>query len=75
MDKVEFHRELPSNLPTMVVAFGGWSDAGDVASPALRSPDRNCRHHLGRGTATRHGTCFPTREGARHEPHGARLLA
>ena len=28
MDEVEFHREPPSNLPTLVTAFGGWIDAG-----------------------------------------------
>jgi proteasome assembly chaperone (PAC2) family protein len=36
MDSVEFHRELPSNLPTMVVAFGGWIDAGEAATGAMR---------------------------------------
>jgi proteasome assembly chaperone (PAC2) family protein len=37
MDEVEFHCEPPTNLPTMVVAFGGWVDAGDAATSALRS--------------------------------------
>src|SRR5712691_6853665 len=37
MDEVEFHREPPSNLPTMVVAFGGWIDAGEAATGAMRS--------------------------------------
>jgi proteasome assembly chaperone (PAC2) family protein len=36
MDAVEFHRELPANVPTMVVAFGGWIDAGDAATGAMR---------------------------------------
>jgi proteasome assembly chaperone (PAC2) family protein len=36
MDSVEFHREPPSNLPTMVVAFGGWIDAGEAATGAVR---------------------------------------
>jgi proteasome assembly chaperone (PAC2) family protein len=36
MDSVEFHREPPSNLPTMVVAFGGWIDAGEAATGAMR---------------------------------------
>ena len=36
MDEVEFHREPPTNLPTMVVAFGGWVDAGEAATGALR---------------------------------------
>jgi proteasome assembly chaperone (PAC2) family protein len=36
MDEVEFHCEPPTNLPTMVVAFGGWVDAGDAATGALR---------------------------------------
>jgi proteasome assembly chaperone (PAC2) family protein len=37
MDDIEFHGEPPSNLSTMVVAFGGWVDAGDAATGALRS--------------------------------------
>ena len=37
MDEVEFHGEPPSNIPTMVVAFGGWVDAGEAATGALRS--------------------------------------
>lgn len=36
MDVVNFHREPPSNLPTMVVAFGGWINAGRAATGALR---------------------------------------
>ena len=36
MDEIEFHREPPSNLPTMVVAFGGWVDAGEAATGAMR---------------------------------------
>ena len=36
MDEVEFHGEPPTNLPTLVVAFGGWVDAGDAATSALR---------------------------------------
>ena len=37
MDEIEFHCEPPSNIPTMVVAFGGWVDAGEAATSALRS--------------------------------------
>jgi len=37
MDEVEFHCEPPTNVPTMVVAFGGWVDAGEAATGALRS--------------------------------------
>src|SRR3989442_4056518 len=37
MDEVEFHREPPSNIPTMVVALGGWVDAGEAATGAMRS--------------------------------------
>src|SRR5215471_4339277 len=37
MNEIEFHGEPPSNIPTMVVAFGGWVDAGDAATEALRS--------------------------------------
>jgi len=37
MDEVEFHCEPPTNLPTMVVAFGGWVDAGEAATGAMRS--------------------------------------
>lgn len=36
MDVVRFHREPPSNLSTMVVAFGGWINAGRAATGALR---------------------------------------
>jgi hypothetical protein len=36
MDEVEFHCEPPTNVPTMVVAFGGWVDAGEAATSALR---------------------------------------
>ena len=36
MDHVEFDREPPSNLTTMVMAFGGWIDAGRAATGALR---------------------------------------
>ena len=37
MDEVEFHCEPPSNLPTLVTAFGGWIDAGEAATGAMRS--------------------------------------
>jgi PAC2 family len=37
MDEVEFHREPPSNLPPLVVAFGGWIDAGEAATGAMRA--------------------------------------
>jgi proteasome assembly chaperone (PAC2) family protein len=36
MDHVEFDREPPHNLTTMVIAFGGWIDAGRAATGALR---------------------------------------
>jgi proteasome assembly chaperone (PAC2) family protein len=36
MDHAEFDREPPSNLTTMVMAFGGWIDAGQAATGALR---------------------------------------
>src|SRR5512132_1834353 len=36
MDEVEFHCEPPPHLPTMVVAFGGWVDAGEAATGAMR---------------------------------------
>ena len=36
MDNVEFDREPPANLTTMVMAFGGWIDAGRGATGALR---------------------------------------
>lgn len=36
MDHVEFDREPPANLTTMVMAFGGWIDAGKAATGALR---------------------------------------
>ena len=36
MDNVEFDREAPANLTTLVIAFGGWIDAGRAATGALR---------------------------------------
>jgi proteasome assembly chaperone (PAC2) family protein len=36
MDNVEFDREPPANLTTMIMAFGGWIDAGRAATGALR---------------------------------------
>src|SRR5919204_3467706 len=36
MDEVAFHREPPSNIPTMVTALGGWIDAGEAATSAMR---------------------------------------
>jgi proteasome assembly chaperone (PAC2) family protein len=36
MDAVTFHREAPVNVPTLVMAFGGWIDAGEAATGALR---------------------------------------
>jgi len=36
MDEVAWHREPPSNIPTMVTAFGGWIDAGEAATGAMR---------------------------------------
>src|SRR5260370_334476 len=36
MDNVEFDREPPANLTTLVIAFGGWIDAGRAATGALR---------------------------------------
>jgi proteasome assembly chaperone (PAC2) family protein len=38
VDNVEFDREPPDDLTTMVMAFGGWIDAGRAATGAL--------HHL-----------------------------
>ena len=36
MDVVDFHHDPPDNLTTMVVAFGGWINAGRAATGALR---------------------------------------
>lgn len=36
MEAVTLHRALPGNVSTMVVAFGGWIDAGEAATGALR---------------------------------------
>ena len=36
MDEIEFHRDPPSNIPTLVTAFTGWIDAGEAATDALR---------------------------------------
>jgi proteasome assembly chaperone (PAC2) family protein len=43
MDNVEFDREPPGNLTTMVMAFGGWIDAGRAATGALRHLVRDLR--------------------------------
>ncbi len=43
MDHVEFDREPPVNLTTMVMAFGGWIDAGRAATGALRHLVRDLR--------------------------------
>jgi len=43
MDHVEFDREPPANLTTMVMAFGGWIDAGRAATGALRHLTRDLR--------------------------------
>src|SRR5881397_1733722 len=43
MDHVEFDREPPANLTTMVMAFGGWIDAGRAATGALRYLARDLR--------------------------------
>jgi PAC2 family protein len=37
MDEVTFHREPPSHLPTLVMALGGWIDAGEAATGAMRA--------------------------------------
>ena len=36
MDYVEFDREPPTNLTTMVMAFGGWINAGRAATGTMR---------------------------------------
>lgn len=36
MDHVDFDRDPPANLTTLIVAFGGWIDAGRAATGALR---------------------------------------
>src|SRR5438034_10710686 len=36
MDNIEFDREPPGDMTTMVIAFGGWIDAGRAATGALR---------------------------------------
>src|ERR671937_603487 len=36
MDHVAFDREPPTSLATLVMAFGGWIDAGRAATGALR---------------------------------------
>ena len=35
-DEVAFHREPPTDVPTMVTAFSGWIDAGEAATDAMR---------------------------------------
>src|SRR5882724_3109152 len=41
LDHIEFDREPPANLTTMVIAFGGWIDAGRAATGALRHLTRD----------------------------------
>src|SRR5215468_5198527 len=36
MDEVEFHREPPTDMPTIVTSFSGWIDAGEAATDAMR---------------------------------------
>jgi hypothetical protein len=36
MDEVTFHREPPSNIPTLVTVLSGWIDAGEAATGAMR---------------------------------------
>jgi proteasome assembly chaperone (PAC2) family protein len=36
MDEVAFHREPPTNVPTLVTTFSGWIDAGEAATDAMR---------------------------------------
>ncbi len=36
MEYLELHREPPSNLSTLVVAFGGWIDAGEAVTRSIR---------------------------------------
>src|SRR5205823_3613096 len=36
MDEVAWYGEPPSDIPTMVTAFGGWIDAGEAATGAMR---------------------------------------
>src|SRR3984893_4136789 len=43
MDNVEFDRDPPTNLTTMVMAFGGWIDARRAATGALRHLARDLR--------------------------------
>jgi proteasome assembly chaperone (PAC2) family protein len=43
MDHVAFDREPPVSLTTMVMAFGGWIDAGRAATGALRHLVRDLR--------------------------------
>lgn len=43
LDYVEFDREPPARLTTMVMAFGGWIDAGRAATGAVRHLTRDLR--------------------------------
>ena len=43
MNEVEFHREPPTNVPTLVVAFGGWVDAGEAALASRIGQRRNTK--------------------------------
>ena len=70
MDHVEFDRDPPTNLTTMVMAYGGWIDAGQAATGALRhlvrdlSATRVARIDQDRGEPRR---LQPQRRGRAHQ--------
>jgi len=75
MDAVTFDREPPGNLPTLVVAFGGWIDAGKAATGALRHlVDHLPAAPLARIDAEEFFMLAQERPEARFGPDGAREL-
>ena len=59
MDNVVFDREPPATLATMVIAFGGWIDAGRAATGALRHLSATSRPSGWPAWIPRSSSCSP----------------
>ena len=75
MDDVEFDREPPTRLTTLVMAFGGWIDAGRAATGALRHLARDLRaERLARINPEEFFVFTQERPKVRFKPDGSRDL-
>jgi proteasome assembly chaperone (PAC2) family protein len=75
MDNVEFDREPPGRLTTLVMAFGGWIDAGRAATGALRHLARDLRaERLARINSEEFFVFTQERPKVRLRPDGSRDL-